>query len=203
MTLQNRVTPLGEIVAAPWRGTLMGNRGHLHGPDRRLGTPRWRTRAWVTCVTEFRGRHRDPMPPRRYTALFFTDEVAALAAGHRPCGECRRADYVRFRDAWRATFPDDASLDARDRRLHAARVGRDRQQVRVPYRLGDLPDGAFVAIEGRPHLLWAGGLHPWSDGRYGEPVPTDPDVVVALLTPTPTVAVLAAGYRPCTIISIL
>ena len=30
MSRQNRVTPFGEVVAVPERGTLMGNRGVLH-----------------------------------------------------------------------------------------------------------------------------------------------------------------------------
>ena len=93
MPLQNRVTPFGEITAQPWRGALMGNRGILHDAQGRLGTARWRHNNWVCCVTEFRGRHRAPMPPpgspTRYTALFFRDEACALAAGHRPCAECR------------------------------------------------------------------------------------------------------------------
>ena len=33
MPLQNRVTPLGEIVAVPERGLVYGNRGLLHDRD--------------------------------------------------------------------------------------------------------------------------------------------------------------------------
>jgi hypothetical protein len=49
-------------------------------------------RRWIACLTAFPGRRRTPMTPRRYTELFFLDEATALAAGHRPCWECRRAD---------------------------------------------------------------------------------------------------------------
>ena len=94
MPLQNRVTPTGEIVADPGRGLLMGNRGCLHGPDRRLGVARWRSKLWICCVLDWKGVRRDPMPPGRWTALFFLDEATALAAGHRPCAYCRRADFV-------------------------------------------------------------------------------------------------------------
>ena len=98
--LQNRVTPFGEIVSAPWRGALMGNRGCLHDGDGHLGVRRWRHQHWVCCLTAFRGRVRDPMPAGRWTALFFWDEAVALAAGHRPCGQCRYVDYQRFKSAW-------------------------------------------------------------------------------------------------------
>ena len=40
------------------------------------------------------------MAPGRYTELFFLDEATALAAGHRPCFECRRTDAQHFAEAW-------------------------------------------------------------------------------------------------------
>ncbi|MGC1286245.1 MAG: hypothetical protein WA895_25305, partial [Streptosporangiaceae bacterium] len=92
--LQNRVTPEGEIVADPARGTLMGNRGCLHRADRTLGVTRWRSKMWICCVLRWRDVRRDVMPPGRWTALFFLDEATALAAGHRPCGYCRRVAYA-------------------------------------------------------------------------------------------------------------
>src|SRR5215470_15381258 len=102
MPLQNRVTPAGEIVADAGRGLMMGNRGCLHGPDRRLGGARWRSKAWICCRLDWKGVRRDPMPPGRWTALFFLDEATALAAGHRPCAYCRRADFDAFARAWAA-----------------------------------------------------------------------------------------------------
>src|SRR5262249_39098275 len=102
MPLQNRVTPTGEIVADPGRGLLMGNRGCLHDPARTLGVTRWRSKLWICCLLVWKDVRRDPMPPGRWTALFFLDEVTALAAGHRPCAYCRRPDYLAFAEAWRA-----------------------------------------------------------------------------------------------------
>ena len=102
MPLQNRVTPTGEIVADDSRGLMMGNRGCLHGQGRSLGVSRWRSKLWICCLLEFKGVQRDPMPPGRWTALFFLDEATALSAGHRPCGYCRRPDYLAFAEAWRA-----------------------------------------------------------------------------------------------------
>jgi len=195
MPLQNRVLPTGEIVAHPWRGALMGNRGCLHDAERRLGAARWRHANWVCCVTEFRSRHRAPMPPGRYTALFFWDEASALAAGHRPCAECRNADYRRFKAAWAAAgLPADSSAGI-DRCLHAARVTRDRRQLTYEAAAADLPDGVYLSIADAPHLMWQNRLRRWSPGGYADagPVPAGP---VTVLTPRPTVAAIRAGYRP-------
>jgi hypothetical protein len=203
MPLQNRVTPFGEIVARPWRGRLMGNRGCLHDAEGRIGARRWRTQAWIACVTEFRGRQRDPMPPGRWTALFFWDEAAALAAGHRPCGECRRADYRRFMAAWSAAGlpggPGKGGPRLVDAHLHRHRVTRTRQQVRFEAPTPGLPDGTFLVVPEAPEmpmLLWQGRLWHLSlaDGRYI--AAGLPPRRVTVLTPRPVVEVLAAGYRP-------
>src|SRR6266536_3458270 len=110
--------------ADPGRGLLMGNRGCLHDADRRLGVARWRSKLWICCVLAWRGVQRDPMPPGRWTALFFLDEATALAAGHRPCGSCRRPQFLAFAEAWRRARglrqrPLAAQMDAW---LHAERV---------------------------------------------------------------------------------
>src|ERR1051326_3974607 len=104
MPLRNRVTPFGEIVAIPARGTLMGNRGILHDAQRNVVRD-WQVRRWIACRLEFRGRHRAVMQPRHYTELFFVDEAAALADGHRPCAECRFEDYHKFQTVWRSLHP--------------------------------------------------------------------------------------------------
>jgi hypothetical protein len=197
--LQNRVTPTGEIVADPARGLLMGNRGCLHGPDRRLGVARWRSKLWICCVLAWKGVRRDPMPPGRWTALFFLDEATALAAGHRPCAYCRRADFVAFAEAWRqghalAQRPRAAEIDAR---LHAERVDpRSRRQVTRPAKAGELPDGVMVRMGSGPGLLAGGAVLPWTFAGYLAPVPLPPATPVELLTPPATVAAIAAGYRP-------
>ena len=103
MPLQNRVTPLGDIVATPHRGLFVGNRGSIHDPaTRTLRGRRWTTPAWIVCVCEFRGRRRAVMATPGWTELFFLDEATAFAAGHRPCFFCRRADATAFRAAWAA-----------------------------------------------------------------------------------------------------
>src|SRR3979409_2037123 len=104
MPLRNRVTPFGEILALPGRGSLMGNRGILHDPNRRIVRDS-QVRRWIACRLEFRGRQRDVMPAGSYTELFFLDEATALAAGHRPCAECRHADFQQFQAYWKSVHP--------------------------------------------------------------------------------------------------
>ncbi len=201
MPLQNRVTPFGEIVAHPARGTLMGNRGVLHDAHKRLGAARWRMPHWVTCVLAFKDRHRAVMTPRRYTELFFLDEAVAFAAGHRPCAECRRADYNRFRAAFAEANRIAGRVYARemDAVLHPARVERGtRAQIRHRRQAAGLPDGVFVALDEVPDtafLVRGERFYPYDFGCYG-PARARPDGMVTVLTPVPTVAVLAAGYQP-------
>jgi hypothetical protein len=175
MPLQNRVMPTGEIVADAGRGLMMGNRGCLHGRDRQLGVSRWRSRAWICCVLEWRGVRRDPMPPGRWTALFFLDEATALAAGHRP-----RRPAARDMDAV----------------LHRERVGHLRRQLTHRSPPGELPDGVMIRAGGDAGLWLAGRLWPWSFGGYGAPARVSAPGAVEVLTPPSTVATIAAGYRP-------
>src|SRR5207302_2118647 len=101
MPLQNRVTPLGDIVGDPHRGLFTGNRGIIHDPaTKMLLKKRWSNQAWLICLCEFRGRWREVMGGRSWTELFFLDEATALAAGHRPCFYCRRDEANAFRAAW-------------------------------------------------------------------------------------------------------
>ena len=115
MPRQNRVTPLGELVATSERGLVYGNRGCLHDELGRIRR-RYAGRRWIACRLEFRGRRRTPLlQPGRYTELFFLDDATALAAGHRPCAECRREDYDRFVALWRRP-PPGSEPGGRDRR---------------------------------------------------------------------------------------
>ena len=196
--LQNRVLPTGEIVAHPGRGLLMGNRGCIHNADRTLGVTRWRTKMWISCVLDWRGRTRDVMPPGRWTALFFLDEATALAAGHRPCGYCRRADHRWFGESWRIAknLPARPYAWEMDVWLHAERTDRNRVKLTRPALFGDLPDGAMVIRAGQPALVCSGALRPWSLAGYGPAARFSPGTSLTLLTPPSIVAVLAAGYRP-------
>lgn len=195
MPLQNRVLPTGEIVADPARGLFTGNRGILHRPDRSLGPARWAHPHWVVCtLTHPRGVHHGAMPAHGWTALFFLDEAVALAAGHRPCAYCRRPAYRDWVAAWTGAFGPTGRV-AMDRILHAARVTRSRAQVRHEARAAALPDGAFILWQDRAHLILGDAALPFTPSGYG-PVRPRPAGGVTVLTPAPTLAVLAAGYRP-------
>jgi hypothetical protein len=168
VALQNRVTPRGELIAHPARGLVYGNRGCLHDEYGRIRR-RWATRRWIACRLEFRGWHRGPlMQPGKFTELFFLDEATAFAAGHRPCALCRREDYVRFCEVWRELHSGRVSAGAIDDRLHGERVADDRTQRLHERPLGELPDGAFVLVDGEPWLVAGGGLRRWTPAGYAE-----------------------------------
>jgi hypothetical protein len=192
MPERNRVTPYGDIIVANERGMFMGNRGCLHhGRDI---VRQWNGKRWITCVLEFRGRRAPRWEPGRYTALFFYDEAVALAAGHRPCAECRHADYERFRDAWEAAFGERLGADEMDARLHWDRLeGRAKRLHERPWR--DLPNGTFVDVDGTPALVSGDELREWvpADG-YRAPVPRPTSGTAMVITPASNVEVLRAGY---------
>jgi hypothetical protein len=199
MPRQNRVTPFGELIATEARGMFMGNRGCLHDDHQRIRRP-FASRRWIICVLEFRGRYRTVMTSGRYTELFFLDEATALAAGHRPCSECRHQRYLLFREIWTAANLDavDApapSADDIDRVLHSQRVeGRGvKRTFRAP--LSELPSGAMVADEeGLPYLVLEERLVPWTPAGYGPSVPKPSGVAFRVLTPQSIVRAIAAGY---------
>jgi hypothetical protein len=162
MPLQNRVNPWGEIVATPERGLFMGNRGCLHDGQRRV-TKAWARTPWVTCALKFKDRHRTVMSPGQYTELFFLDEATALAAGHRPCATCRRADYDAFKALWLEANPELAARSEGktteiDKLLHAERVDAQRNKRTWSARLGDLPDGCMVVLPARAIRGWSGAV---------------------------------------------
>jgi hypothetical protein len=195
---QNRVTPLGELVADPARGLVYGNRGCLHDAAGRIRRGHDGKR-WIACRLRFRGWHRAPlMQPGRFTELFLLDEATALAAGHRPCALCRRADYDRLVALWRRLHPGDEGADAIDARLHAERlepVARGRRRLHDAA-IDALPDGAFVLVDGAPWLVLGAELLRWSPAGYGARVPRRAGERARLITPPSLVALLRAGGEP-------
>src|SRR3954469_5983171 len=150
MPLQNRVTPMGEIIATPHRGLFTGNRGIIHDPaTKTLLKKRWSSPTWITCVCEFRGWRRKVMGGRSWTELFFLDEATAFAAGHRPCFFCRRDDANRFRAAgWEGNEVKDVRAKEMDVVLHRERLERGRKRWHpLPLPVKELPDGAMVQVD--------------------------------------------------------
>ncbi len=196
MPLQNRVTPFARIEAVSARGLFMGQRGCLHDERRTLVSETWKHKAWVVCVLEFRDRRRTVMAPRRFTELFFLDEAVALAAGHRPCAECRRAAFNTFVRTWAGLSGEPARAPALDAALHRERVPILRG-TRERARPESLPDGAFVAdAEGRAYLKRAEKLLAWSHDGYTDACHCAGAGEFDVLTPASTLAVLRAGYQP-------
>ncbi|MFD0396855.1 hypothetical protein ACFVHI_02060 [Kitasatospora sp. NPDC127121] len=193
---RNRVRPDGELVADPGRGLFWGNRGSLLGAG---GQPTRKpsTRAWVCCVLEFKDWWRVQWQPGRLTELYFLDEATALAAGHRPCGLCRVPDYRRFQRSWADTLggglPGAPEMDSR---LQADRRTPDGRQRTFRAAAGDLPDGAFIRLDGEAGLMRQGYWRPWSMAGYGATRAVAPDLRVEVLTPAVTVQVLVGGYAP-------
>jgi hypothetical protein len=197
MQRQNRVTPLSDLIATPERGLVYGNRGCLHDQDgviRRHHS----TRRWIACRLSFKGRRRRPlMAPGRYTELFFLDDVTALAAGHRPCAECRRADYVRLTERWSALHPDQRGADAIDLQLHAERLdprSGERRLHEASY--ANLPDGAFLLHQGQPHLVLGSRLLAWLPAGYAASRPRPARGVASVITPPSLVSLLRHGWDP-------
>jgi hypothetical protein len=197
MPLQNRVDPFGELIATPARGLFMGNRGgRIHTDAQTLTRRRWASRQWICCVLEFKNRRRNVWG-RYYTELFFLDEPTALAAGHRPCFECRRKDAESFAEKWRRAFklrsrPHAPEMDGQ---LHAERLdGRAKRLHRR--QVDELPDGAFIAQEGAAFAVRGNSLLRWTPTGYESRRRRASGIVVDVLTPPSTLAVLAAGYAP-------
>jgi hypothetical protein len=135
------------------------------------------------------------MQPHTYTELFFLDDAAALAAGHRPCAECRRADYERFRAAWTIACPAaTVTADTIDARLHADRLaGRASKRTYVDD-VAALPDGAYVSVDGRAWLVRGAELLAWSAGGYTERRARGERGPVTVITPASIVRAIQAGY---------
>ena len=180
-----------------------GNRGVLHDHQREI--VRWHTsyKAWVTCLTRFKDRKRELMTPGHYTELFFLDEATALAAGHRPCWECRRACFRRFKSMWLAgnkvaSFGRKPKIAEIDKRLHEERLTADGKKQTFQAATGELPDGAFVRRQGSDDalLLWRERLHCWTPAGYDGSHQVDVDEVADVLTPWSIVNAIRAGYEP-------
>lgn len=198
--LQNRVNPKGYIIKTPARGAWLGNRGQLHNAGKTILRP-FKHKAWIICLLQFKGRHREVMAPNLWTELFFLDEATAFAAGHRPCFECRREDAKRFKTAWLKGNPqyqfDDKVLIGRiDEILHQERINKNNNKITFKASINELPDGAFIQIDGDAYLIADGSVYKWSPEGYGEATPLPESETVCVLTPHSVVNAFGSGYRP-------
>ncbi len=200
MPLPNRVDPFSSLRAVPERGTLMGNRGRLHDSAQRLIRDHRGIR-WISCRLDFRGRRREVWAPGRYSELFFLDEATALAAGHRPCAECRRDRVAELRIA--LGVPPNHRVSTIDEQLHRERLTPDRRPRRHPVdaaAVPELPNGTMVSASTSAWLVVAGGVRRWTPAGYDEVLAFGAALrlwqnqnVVALTPPT-LIKALANGY---------
>ncbi|MBW0116055.1 hypothetical protein [Pseudonocardia abyssalis] len=197
MTRRNRVDPWGDLHAVPARGMFTGNRGCLVDDDGTV-VRHHRGNLWISCVTRFRDRRVGLARPGRWTPLFFLDDAVALAAGHRPCGECRHGAYLAYREAVTAALGEPVRAGDLNRALAAERLRHGRGLVRAGDRRTwcgpDLPDGTVVLADG-PRLVLGDRLFAFSFDGWCDPVPRlAGDLTV--LTPPTSVAALRYGFRP-------
>ena len=198
MPLQNRVTPRGDIVTTSARGTMFGNRGgRIHTSDRTLTSRRWASRAWICCVLEFKNRQRQLMAPNSYTELFSLDEVTALAAGHRPCFECRRADALAFFECHRQAFGLEERLkaDELDCILHDQRLSEKHQHT-YQSEASKLLAGTVIEFEEDIFAVSENSLLKWSFDGYTLALPKPQSGNVKVLTPPVVAEILRVGYKP-------
>jgi hypothetical protein len=201
MPLQNRVDPWGKLNAVSAKGALLGNRGILHNDNKEIVT-QWRSKAWITCQIEFKGRESPAFAPDSYSQLFFVDEATAFAAGHRPCAECRRERFNEFKAAWMDANHDllqgeNPTIVDIDKVIHTERVSDEKLKRTYAEKLGSLPAGTMIEVDGSPLLVWRGKLMRWSFEGYSKSgVLLPSSTVVQVLTPASVVRVFASGLTP-------
>jgi hypothetical protein len=198
--MQNRVNPFGQIIDTKARGSWMGNRGRIHNEKKEIICP-YKLPAWLICKLNFKGRKRQIMAPNSYTEIFFLDEATALAAGHRPCFECRREDFNRFKKLWikanpQYQFSNKTSIREIDKILHAERINTDGTKKMYREYLSNLPDGTFISLEEKPYLLFKKHLYWWTPYGYEKQNAIAINGKVNVLTPISIVHTLRAGYVP-------
>jgi hypothetical protein len=198
--LQNRVDPFGNIIKTSARGAWLGNRGVIHNPEKEIVRP-FKLKAWIICMLEFRGRHREVMMPDRWTELFFLDEATAFSAGHRPCFQCRYMDHQRFKRYWLKGnpgygFDEKTSIHKMDEIIHRERISKDKSKITHIEKAENLPNGAFVLLNSNAYLVSDGLIYLWSPFGYEKGLPLPLTQNVEVLTPRSIVNTFTAGYVP-------
>jgi hypothetical protein len=203
MPLQNRVSPFSTLTATPERGAWTGNRGVIHNAGKVI-VRNHAVKYWITCMLEYKNFQRKVMNPNRWTELFFLDEATAFAAGHRPCGFCRNADFKRFKNLWllangeRYGLAGNIKMVIIDNLIHQERLDEKGFQKAYKANLSTLPNGTFVTLnDSAEAYLWVHqNLYCWSFSGYTKVLKFEKNQVVNVLTPFSYVEVFRAGYLP-------
>ena len=198
--LQNRVDPFGNLIKTLARGSWMGNRGILHNDEQEVLRP-YKLNAWITCKLEFKGRRREVMAPKRYTELFFLDEATSFAAGHRPCFECRRNDYNRFKTLWikgnpEYNFDEETPIKEIDDILHRERIDENNMKLTYEEDINAIPNGTFVLIDNKPYLVFGKNIYLWTPFGYEKGMALPASDTLTVLTPKSVVNTFRVGYLP-------
>jgi hypothetical protein len=206
MPRRNRVDPWGDLHAVSSRGLFTGNRGCLVDDKGKLVRHHNGT-LWITCQTEYNDWNHPLEAPGTWTPLFFLDDAVALAAGHRPCGLCRRTDYLSFQRAITSALDTGNTILAPElnRRIAAERHrrgrGLERAQDRILWTstLELLPIGSVILspLTREPRLVAEHHLQPFALDGWGTPIARPQGIEVEVLTPPTSVAALAHGFVPC------
>lgn len=204
MSRRNRVDPWGDLHSVPERGMFTGNRGCLVDDSGRLRRHHQGS-LWIICVTKFRDWEHPLDQPRTWTPLFFLDDAVALAAGHRPCGLCRRSDYLSYRAAVTAgsgserpvLAPELNRLLAQQRLRRGRGMSRRKDRILWTSDLDSLPNGAVVVDStGTPSLVTGRRLQAFTSAGWQSPQRKERGATVNVLTPPASVLALQHGFVP-------
>ena len=204
MPRRNRIDPWGDLHAVSGRGLFTGNRGCLVDEGGRT-VRHHRGPLWITCLLEYQGWKHPLDRPRTWTPIFFLDDAVALAAGHRPCGLCRRGAYLDYRDAVSRADGSSRLPGAGDlnRRLARERLRRGRGLERAGDRIAwvagieSLPKGTVIVGTSRaPLLVIEDRLMSFSFGGWANSSARPRQGSVEVITPPTSVAAMRHGFEP-------
>ena len=197
MPLQNRVTPLGELVADPGRGLVYGNRGCLHDETGRIRR-RYNGKRWIACRLRFKdwlgvrcssrvgspssssSTRRQPWPQDTAPAR---SAGGRTTIGSRPSGATSTLARPE-RTRWMRSFTSSGSIRSAG--------GTER----IAPRSTISPTAPSSSSTACPGSCSARSCSRWSPGGYVRAAPRPAGVEAVLITPPSLVAVLAAGWRP-------
>jgi len=178
----------------------MGNRGVIHDEQQYI-VRLFKLKAWLICLLDFKGRRRPVMAPDRYTELFFLDEATAFSAGHRPCAECRRKAFNRFKHFWLESNPGYGYTERTpiwkiDEVLHKERINLSGMKITFTESIGHLPAGSFILNNNEPYLFADRLFFRWTPNGYEDGIGLPGIDRVEVLTPRSVVNAFRAGYKP-------
>lgn len=205
MPRRNRVDPWGDLHAVSSRGLFVGNRGCLVDEAGALARHNNGT-LWITCRTEYKDWKHPLEAPGTWTPLFFLDDAVALAAGHRPCGLCRRSDYLEFQSAVTSAAgaaltmlaPELNRMIAAERHRPGRGLSRAEDRILWSSPIDSIPAGTVVLDprSKQPVLVTKSHSQAFTFDGWATPIERPFGINVEVLTPPTSVAALINGFSP-------